>query len=92
MGRFDLAAAAVALERATELEPDDAETFADLGLVRMAQGDVAAAEQALKRSIQLKPDYAEAHQLREQLAKAKGNREAVKEAGMARLKSVFDRG
>jgi cytochrome c-type biogenesis protein CcmH/NrfG len=92
MGKFDLAAAAVALERATELKPDDAETFADLGLVRMAQGDVAAAEQALKRSIQLKPDYAEAHQLREQLAKAKGNREAVKEAGMARLKSVFDRG
>ena len=91
MGKGGLAPAAVALEQAIRLKPDDAEAYADLGLVRMANGDLAGAGQALTTSIRLKPDYAEAHRLREQLAKARGKVQQAKQAGLAELKNIFGR-
>jgi predicted TPR repeat methyltransferase len=90
MGKGDLPAADAALVRATQLKPDDADTFADLGLVRMAQGDVAGADHAITRSIQLKPDLAEAHRLRELLAKGRDS-DAPMKGAKSILHDLFER-
>lgn len=44
------------LEESVELDPGDAGTWHDLGIVRHQQGDMAGAEQALRRAISLRPD------------------------------------
>jgi tetratricopeptide (TPR) repeat protein len=90
MGKGDLPAADAALVQATQRNPDDAEAFADLGLVRMAQGDLAGADQAITRSIQLKPDLAEAHRLRELVAKGQDPDAAMKGARSI-LHDLFER-
>jgi tetratricopeptide (TPR) repeat protein len=90
MGTGRLPQATQALARALELQ-EEAETAADLGLVHMAQGDATGAEEALTRSIRLKPDYAEAHELRDRLAKAKGDRELTRQAGLQILHDMFGR-
>ena len=77
--------------RATELNSDDAESFADLGLVRMAQGDLVGATQAVTTSIQLKPEYAEAHRLQDILAKHGKDPAAVTNAAQSILHDTFAR-
>lgn len=90
MGTGRLSEASQALGRALELQ-EEAETAADLGLVKMAQGDAAGAEETLTRSIRLKPDYAEAHELRDRLAKTKGDKELTRQAGQQVLDDIFRR-
>jgi tetratricopeptide (TPR) repeat protein len=90
MGTGRLSEAAQALGRALELQ-EEAETAADLALVKMAQGDAAGAEDALTRSIRLKPDYADAHELRDRLAKTKGDKELTRQTGLAILHDLFGR-
>jgi tetratricopeptide (TPR) repeat protein len=48
--------AAAELEQAADLEPEDAGTWHDLGMVRHHRGDVAGAEKAFRRSIAARPD------------------------------------
>jgi len=50
-----------ALERATALRGDHAETYNELGLARMEDGDQKAAAAAFRSALSLRPGYAEAH-------------------------------
>jgi predicted O-linked N-acetylglucosamine transferase (SPINDLY family) len=50
-----------ALERATALGGDQAETHNELGLARMDDGNLKAATVAFRRALSLRPDYMEAH-------------------------------
>jgi predicted O-linked N-acetylglucosamine transferase (SPINDLY family) len=50
-----------ALERATALRGDQAETHNELGLARMDDGNLTAATAAFRRALSLQPDYMEAH-------------------------------
>jgi len=50
-----------ALERATALRVDQAETQNELGLARMDDGDLKGATAAIRRALSLQPDYMEAH-------------------------------
>lgn len=52
-GEYDQALAE--LEEATRLDPSDAGTWHDLGMVRHHRGDMAGAEQALRRSMAVSP-------------------------------------
>jgi cytochrome c-type biogenesis protein CcmH/NrfG len=61
MAQQKYSGAMAAFTTATDLNPQDAESFSDLGLVRMAQGHASDAAKALTQAIQLKPDYAETH-------------------------------
>lgn len=56
-GTGQLGKAHAALERALEIEPENAAAFAARGLVRVAEGDLEAAEQDILRAIELDPEY-----------------------------------
>jgi len=57
--RGDLAAATASFERATQLDPGDANAFANLGNALRAAGRGEDAERALRRAIALAPDWAD---------------------------------
>jgi Flp pilus assembly protein TadD len=61
MGLGNRTAAAIALRSTIHPKPDDAEVYADLGLVQIVQSDEADATESLHTSIALKPDNADAH-------------------------------
>ena len=58
-GNYD--EAFVALSRAAELDPQDADVFASLGVVLAEKGLREPAESAFRRAIQLAPGHADAH-------------------------------
>jgi cytochrome c-type biogenesis protein CcmH/NrfG len=91
MGLRDWPGSAAALDRATQLKPDDAEAFSDLGLVRMVQGDPAAAATALRRAIELKPDHADSHHLLEIVQAAEHDPEHLTLAARRILDTMFAR-
>jgi tetratricopeptide (TPR) repeat protein len=53
--------ALVAIQKAIDITPSDAEAHYNLGLVLQALGTLKKAEVTYRRAIALKPDYAEAH-------------------------------
>jgi cytochrome c-type biogenesis protein CcmH/NrfG len=73
------------------LKPDDAEAYADLGLVYMVQGDPTDAAEALRLAVQLKPDNADAHHLLETVLGAQHDPEQVAQAARRILDTLFAR-
>ena len=50
-----------AMQRATELLPDNAAAYSNLGAIFKSRSRLAEAEASLRRALELKPDLAEAH-------------------------------
>ncbi len=50
-----------ALQKSTELEPDNAEAHNNLGVAQKARGQLDAAVASYRRALEIKPNYAEAH-------------------------------
>lgn len=50
-----------ALQKSTELEPDNAEAHNSLGVALKTHGQLDAAVASYRRALEIKPDYAEAH-------------------------------
>jgi cytochrome c-type biogenesis protein CcmH/NrfG len=73
------------------LNPQDAESFSDLGLVQMAQSHSLEAANALTQAIQLKPDLAEAHHRLELLRSSQQDREQLTYAALEILNRLFRR-
>jgi len=49
--------AAIAFRRATELNPSNADAWANLGVVLSSVGDIQQAEEVLRRSIKMNPEH-----------------------------------
>jgi cytochrome c-type biogenesis protein CcmH/NrfG len=73
------------------LKPDDAEAYADLGLVRMAQGNPGAAVEALRQAVRLKPDNADVHGLLETVHTHQHDPEHVAREARQMLDTMFAR-
>ncbi len=69
----------------------DAEAYADLGLVRMAEGDLSEADEVLRIAIRLKPHNADAHHLLDILQANRDNPEEVARAANRILDTWFAR-
>lgn len=91
MAQQKFSGAMAAFSTARALNPQDAESFSDLGLVRMAQGYASDAANALTQAIQLKPDYAEAHHRLERLRASQQDREQLTHAACEILDMLFRR-
>ncbi len=76
---------------AAQLKPDDAEAYADLGLVRMVQGDPTDAAQALRLAVELKPDNADTHHLLETVVAFQHDPDQVARAARRILDTLFAR-
>ena len=59
MAQGDWTETSEALAAAIRLKPDDAEAYADLGLMQMVQGNPTASATALRLAVRLKPDNAD---------------------------------
>ncbi len=80
-----------ALERATLLAPNDAETHSDLGLVLMAQGQILEAKHTLRRAIHQQPDFAEAHYRLERVLAARNDAQHLMQSAQEILHTLFRR-
>jgi Flp pilus assembly protein TadD len=91
MAQHNFSRATAAFTTATDLNPQDAESFSDLGLVQMAQSHSLEAANALTQAIQLKPDLAEAHHRLELLRSSQRDREQLTHAALEILNMLFRR-
>ncbi|MCA9423169.1 MAG: hypothetical protein KC592_19270 [Nitrospira sp.] len=71
------------------MNPQDPETFSDLGLVLMARNHEFEAGKALSLANQLRPDYAEAHHRLKLLRASHRNCEQLTHAALEILNILF---
>jgi tetratricopeptide (TPR) repeat protein len=91
MAQQKFSRAADAFTTSSDLNPQDAEWFSELELVRMAQGSCIGRRQRPDTAIQLKPDYAEAHHRVERLRASQQDREQLTHAAFEILNLLFRR-
>jgi predicted O-linked N-acetylglucosamine transferase (SPINDLY family) len=72
-----IAEAAAPLEKAVTLDPNYADAWNNLGIVRRAVGDFPAARTALERAAALKPGFAPTHNALGSVLKAMGDRDGA---------------
>jgi len=68
----DLTGAAGAFEKITEIDPDNADGWVNLGRVRVQEGNMAEARIVLEKALSLRPDLARAHFFYAKVLRAEG--------------------
>ncbi len=86
----NLPAAMRELNRAKELDPENAEIDMTLGLAYQARGDMDKAEEYLREAVRIRPDYAEAHNNLGNLLSLRGkSEEAIREYQQAAANVLY---
>jgi tetratricopeptide (TPR) repeat protein len=73
LAQGDLAGAAAAFQKITEIDPTNPDGWTNIGRVRVQEGNLAAAREVLARALSLKPDLARAHYFEARALRGQGH-------------------
>ncbi len=73
LAQGDLAGAAAAFQKITEIDPKNVDGWVNIGRVRVQEGNLVAAREVLERALSLKPDLARAHYFEARALRGQGH-------------------
>jgi Flp pilus assembly protein TadD len=73
LAQGDLAGAAAAFQKITEIDPANPDGWTNIGRVRVQEGNLTAAREVLERALSLKPDLARAHYFEARALRGQGH-------------------
>lgn len=73
LAQGDLAGAAAAFQKITEIDPRNADGWVNIGRVRVQEGNLGAAREVLEHALSLKPDLARAHYFEARALRGQGH-------------------